>query len=425
MVERAVRAGDQERRRQPEVWSRSFGLFFTARSVSMLGAAMVPFATAVGVGALGYGPTGVGLALAAWMAPFAVLILFGGVFADRFTPRRMMIGADATRVATQGVLAALFVFDRPQLWQVLVISAINGVAAAMYQPGVSSTVPRVARDVQRANATLRVSESIMLLAGPGVAGAIAGFSNVGVVFAIDAVGFAISATCLLLLRLPVVATAPAEESMWRNLRGGWHEFRSRTWMWSVILIWIVFGITLFGPIIPLGSVLITDSLGVRAYGLVMSASGAGTIVGGLVAMRVRPARPLMAGAIGLFGLALEPLTIATGMPLGVLMAAHVIGGTGWAFWSVMWATSIQTQVPSEALNRVTAYEVAGSTIAVPIGQAIAGPVAAVVGAPDLLIVSSVVAVCGCASLLLVPAVRRLSRRVEPTGPCEPASVHVR
>ncbi|MFD8561633.1 MFS transporter [Streptosporangium canum] len=408
----AVQAGDQREQAGPAVWSRSFGLFFTARSVSMLGAAMVPFATAVGVGGLGYGATGVGLALAAWMAPFAVLILFGGVFADRFTPRRMMIGADTVRVVTQGAGAALFVFDRPQLWQILVISAVNGVAAAMYQPGVSSTVPRVASDVQKANATLRVSESIMLLAGPGVAGAIVGFAGVGVVFAIDAVGFAISATCLLLLRLPVVAAPAAEASMWRNLRGGWQEFRSRTWMWSVILIWAVFGVTLFGPMIPLGSVLVTGRLDEAAYGLVMSASGAGTIVGGLVAMRVRPVRPLMAGAIGLFGFGLEPLSIAAGAPLAIMMAAHVVGGAGWAFWSVMWATSVQTQVPPEALNRVTAYEVAGSTLFVPLGQVLAGPVAGLVGARELLAVSSVVAVAGCVALLLVPAIRGL-RRVAP------------
>ncbi|MER5622963.1 MFS transporter [Streptosporangium sp. NPDC002544] len=409
----AVLDDDQRKLGGPSVWTRSFLLFFTARSISMLGASMVPFATAVGVGGLGYGPTGVGLALAAWMAPFAVLILFGGVFADRFTPRRMMIGADTVRMVTQGISAALFISGRPDLWQILVISAINGVAAAMYQPGVSSTVPRVARDVQKANATLRVSESIMMLAGPGVAGAIVGFWGVGVVFAIEAAGFAVSAICLLLLRLPAVAFQAVARSVWRDLRGGWQEFRSRTWMWSVILVWAVFGVTLFGPMIPLGSVLITERLSETAYGLVMSASGAGTVVGGLIAMRVRPGRPLMAGAISLFGFALEPLSIALASPQGVLMAAHVIGGAGWAFWSVMWATSVQTQVPAEALNRVTAYEVAGSTLFVPIGQVLAGPVAGVVGAPQLLTVSSIVAVAGCASLLLVPAVRGL-RRVHPT-----------
>ncbi|MGW0590669.1 MFS transporter [Streptosporangium sp. NPDC002607] len=405
----AVLDDDQRELGGPSVWTRSFLLFFTARSISMLGASMVPFATAVGVGGLGYGPTGVGLALAAWMAPFAVLILFGGVFADRFTPRRMMIGADTVRMVTQGISAALFISGRPDLWQILVISAVNGVAAAMYQPGVSSTVPRVARDVQRANATLRVSESIMMLAGPGVAGAIVGFWGVGVVFAIEAAGFAVSAVCLLLLRLPAVAFQAVARSVWRDLRGGWQEFRSRTWMWSVILVWTVFGVTLFGPMIPLGSVLITERLSETAYGLVMSASGAGTVVGGLIAMRVRPGRPLMAGAIGLFGFALEPLSIALASPQGVLMVAHVIGGAGWAFWSVMWATSIQTQVPAEALNRVTAYEVAGSTLFVPIGQVLAGPVAGVMGAPQLLTMSSIVAVAGCASLLLIPAVRGLRR----------------
>nr|BFE85563.1 MFS transporter [Planobispora longispora] len=368
----AVHAGKEEQA-GPAVWSRNFALFFTARSVSMLGAAMIPLATALGVNALGYGATGVGLALAAWMGPFAVLILFGGVFADKFTPRRMMIGADLVRTVTQGGLAALYAFTHPPLWQILALSAVAGVAAAMYQPGVSSTVPRVARDVQRGNATLRVSEAIMMLTGPAVAGGIVALSGVGAVFAIEAVGFAISAVCLLVLRLPPppAGAGTAEESMWRNLRDGWYEFRSRTWMWSVILIWVVFGITLFGPMIPLGSVLVSEDLGEAAYGLILSASGAGTIVGGLVAMRLRPARPLTAGAIGLFGFTLEPLSIAAATPLEVIMAAHVIGGAGWAFWSVMWATSIQTHVPQEALNRVTAYEVGGSTIAVPVGQALA------------------------------------------------------
>ncbi|GGS62660.1 MFS transporter [Planobispora rosea] len=395
----------------PAVWSRNFTLFFTARSVSMLGASMIPLATALGVSNLGYGATGVGLALAAWMGPFAVLILFGGVFADKFTPRRMMIGADLVRTVTQGGLAALYAFTHPPLWQILALSAVSGVAAAMYQPGVSSTVPRVARDVQRGNASLRVSEAIMMLAGPAVAGGIITLSGVGTVFAIEAVGFAISAVCLLALRLPPLPAGEdvAEESMWRNLRGGWHEFRSRTWMWSVILIWVVFGITLFGPMIPLGSVLVSEALGDAAYGLVMSASGAGTIVGGLVAMRLRPARPLMAGAIGLFGFTLEPLSIATAMPLEFIMAAHVIGGTGWAFWSVMWATSIQTHVPQEALNRVTAYEVGGSTVAIPIGQALAGPLSGWLGAQEVLLLSSAVAVGGCTCLLLIPAVRGLRR----------------
>ncbi|MFE3451357.1 MFS transporter [Nonomuraea sp. NPDC059194] len=387
------------------VWTRDFRLFFTARTVSMLGFSMVPVATALGMRQAGYGATGVGLTLAAGTGPMVILILFGGVLMDRFTPRRMMVAADLVRVVSQATTAVLFITGRPQLWQILLLSAVNGVATAMYSPGVAGTIPRITADVQKANATLRVSEAIVQLVGPGVAGALVGLAGVGTVFAMDAAGFAISAACLLLMRTRVIAGAEAEEPVLRRLREGWHEFRSRTWMWSVILVWVIFGITLFGPLTPLGSLLITDAYGETAYGLVLSAGGAGTIVGGLVAMRVRPARPLAAGAAGLLLFAVVPLTIALGAPLHLLMAGQVVGGAAWAFWSVMWATSVQTLVPGDALNRVSAYEIGGSMMAMPVGNAIAGPVADVVGPENVLGFSVLVAISGCAALLAVPAVR--------------------
>ncbi|GAA4057099.1 MFS transporter [Nonomuraea soli] len=389
------------------MWTRDFGLFFAARTISMLGSSMMPVAIALGMHEAGYGATGVGLALASWMLPMAGLILFGGVITDRFTPRRMMVAADVIRAVVQTLTAVLFLTGRPVLWQILVLTAITGAAAAMYTPGVAGTIPRITTDVQRANATLRVSEAIMQLAGPGLAGLLVGFIGVGMLYAADAVGFAASAACLLLMRARVAATA--QEPMMVRLREGWREFRSRTWMWSVILIWVIFGITLFGPLIPLGSTLVTGMYGQAAYGLVMSAGGAGTILGGLVAMRLRPARPLAAGAVAMFLFAAQPLTMSLEADLWVIMAGFVLGGAGWAFWSVMWATSVQTQVPQEALNRVSAYEIGGSTISIPIGQALAGPVAGLFGAAGVLSVSTVVALAGCVALLAVPQIRRLAR----------------
>jgi MFS family permease len=202
-----------------------FRLFFIARTVSVLGSAMVPVAIALGMHGAGYGATGVGLALASWMAPMAALILFGGVFMDRFTPRRMMVGADLTRAVTQALTALLFAAGRPALWQVLTLAAIAGAATAMYMPGVAGTIPRIAADVQRANAALRVSEAVMQLVGPGVAGLLIGVTGVGAVFAIDAAGFAVSAVCLLLMRVRPARTEARGEPMLRRLREGWREFR--------------------------------------------------------------------------------------------------------------------------------------------------------------------------------------------------------
>ncbi|MGY0231617.1 MFS transporter [Longispora urticae] len=390
------------------LWSRNFSLYFLARSVSLLGDAMLPVVTALAVGEL-YGASGVGFVLAAWMVPFVALVLFGGVLADRFSPRRMMIGADVVRIVTQGGTAVAFFLGTPSLALLLVAGALSGAAAAMFQPGVNGMIPLVATDPQRANATIKVADAMAQLLGPGLAGLLIVLTGAGTVYTIDAGTYLVSAVALLALRLGPVPLAAAGSSMLRNLGQGWREFRSRTWMWSVILIWTVYGVALFGPLIPLGSTLISGRLGAPAYGWIMSSLGAGTIIGGLIALRLKPARPLAAGAVGMFGFALIPLTIATHAPLPVLVAGHVGGGMAWAFWSVMWSTSVQTQVSPEVLNRVTAYEIAGSVASIPLGQALAGPVAGAVGAENVLGVSVLVSVVGCVVLLVVPAIRRLRR----------------
>lgn len=394
------------------LWTRNFTCYFVARAVSIFGDAMLVVAAALAIGEL-YGATGVGLVLAAWMVPFLGFILFGGVLADRFSARPLMIGADVVRMLAQGVAAASFFIGTPSLWLLLACSAVSGGAAAMFQPGVNSMVPLVATDWQRANATVKVANAIAQLLGPATAGVLFGFLGAGVVYAVDASTFAISAACLAAVRLGKVPVAATGQSMLRDLTEGWHEFRSRTWMWSVIVVWVGYGIMLFGPLIPLGAVLVSERLGALAYGWMESALGGGTILGGLLAMRLRPSRPLAAGAVVMFGYGLLPLAIALHAPLVLLLLAAAVNGLAWAFWSIMWQTSVQSHVPQEKLNRVTSYEVFGSDGSLPIGQALAGPVAGLVGAERVLATSVVVSALGCTTLLLVPAVRNLRRAPEP------------
>ncbi|WP_340163127.1 MFS transporter [Acrocarpospora corrugata] len=386
------------------LWSRDFSLYFVGRSVALMGDAMVPIAVTLGVLRL-YGAVGVGVVLAAWMASFGGLVLFGGVFADWFTARKMMIGADLLRVVTHLVVAFAFFAGRPALWLLIVMSALSGVGAALFQPGVNSMIPQIAEDPQRANAVLRVADAIARLLGPGLAGAMVLVGGAGVVYAVNAGTFAVSALCLLALRVRLVAVTGSK--LVQDLREGWREFRSRTWMWSVILVWSVYGITLFGPSWPLGAELVTGSLGEGAYVAGVTAEGVGSIVGGLVAMRYRPARPLFSGALAMIAFMGMPLVIALRLPLPYIMTAMVLAGAAWAFWSVMWATSVQTQVPGEVLNRVTAYEVAGSVLSIPIGQALAPVVGARLGADNVLLFGFVTGLLGIVALLATPAVRNL------------------
>ncbi|MFE4175044.1 MFS transporter [Streptomyces sp. NPDC056909] len=392
------------------LWNPNFRLFFLARTVARFGDGMVPVALAAGLLDAGYGASSVSFALGAWMACFAGFVIVGGVLADRFTPRRMMVLADGIRLVDTAVLAVAFVMGPPALWLVYALSALSGLGAAIFQPGVASMLPLMAPDVQRGNAVLRVAESLTSMAGPAVAGALVGFGGPGVIFGVNAATFAASGICLFLIRMPSVAPVTGE-SMLSELIGGWREFRARSWLWGVIAVWSVYGITVLGPITPLEAVVVTERHSSAMFGVMMTVTGAGNAVGGLIAMRLRPRRPLFAGTFALFGVVANVLVLAYDVPVPLLAAGFFLGGVSLAFWLVMWSTTVQTQVPAEALNRLHAYDVAGSLIMLAVGRALAGPVAEAVGVREVLVAGAVINVGVCGVLLAVPAIRGL-RRVE-------------
>ncbi|MGW5397354.1 MFS transporter [Streptomyces sp. NPDC003952] len=404
----------------PSPWrSARFRLFFTARSTSLLGDGMLMVSLTTAVLGAGYGAGGVGYALAAWMAPIVVLVLFGGVLADRFTPQVMMVGADVVRMVAMLTLAVLLITTDIRLWHIMALLALSGAATAMFQPGLASLVPQVAEDIQRANALLRVSEAICTLLGPGLAGLLVAYWDVAGSFVVIAAAYALSALGLAPLRKLGTARDEGNDPLWQRLATGWHEFRSRSWLWGVIAIWAVYGLFVFGPALPLGAALLTEQHGAGGYGWIASADGAGTIVGGLLGMRVRPRRPLVAGACAMFFFSLNPLAPALGWSFTLTAVTGVVAGCGFAFWGVMWATSVQTHIPLAVLSRVSAYDVAGSIMVIPLGRALAGPAADAYGADRVLLFSSVVGLVCIAAMLCVPAIRALTRT--PGHPAPPAA----
>ncbi|WP_435866623.1 MFS transporter [Streptomyces yokosukanensis] len=397
------------------LWSRDFALFFVARAVARLGDTMLPVALAAGLLEHGYGAGAVGLAMASTAAAFAGLVVLGGVVADRISTRRLMIGADLVRLVTQSLAACLFFTGHVVLWQICAIGFVNGVAGAVFQPGVASTVPRLAADIQGANGAIRTAESAAQLAGPAVAGLLVGFASPGGVFAAHAATYATSALCLLLLRLPPLPEGVRAVSG-RGMRAfrvdlvqGWREFRSRSWLWGVIAVWCLYMIAVWGPTVPLVATEVVQQHGPRAYGLINSALGAGTVVGGLMALRLRPRRMLRAGALALFAFVGFPAAVGAGLGVSAMAAGAAVAGAGMSFWGVMWATSVQTQVPADVLNRIHAYDVAGSLAMMPVGQALAGPAADALGVGHVLLISAATSLVVAATLLAIPAIRNLVR----------------
>ncbi|MER6670116.1 MFS transporter [Amycolatopsis japonica] len=390
------------------LWSGNFKLYLTARSGSMLGDAMLPVALSIAVLAAGHGIDGVGYALGAWMGALALFMLFGGVLADRFTPRRMMIIADLVRLVVQGGMAVAFAVGTPSLPAIVVLQFLSGAATALFQPGVASMVPQVAEDVQGANGILRISEAISGVLGPALAGVLVAVAGTGTVFGIYAATYGISALCLFALRLtPVKSTEDSEPSFWRQLVEGWREFAARGWLWGVIAIHLVYGCFVAGVSLPVGADLVVSDYGSTALGIGMAAFGAGGVAGGAIAMRVRPSRPLLSGAIGWALFALYPITPAVGLPVALLIVGWALAGFGLAYWGVLWSTTVQTQIPAELLNRVYAYDVSGSLLALVLGRSLAGPMASLFGARPLMILATVLGLVCTVLLIAVRSIREL------------------
>lgn len=99
----------------------------------------------------------------------------------------------------------------------------------------------------------------------------------------------------------------------------------------------------------------------------------------------------------------------------MLLSGHVLGGGALAFWSVMWATSVQTHTPPAVLNRVSAYELAGSVSGIALGQILAGQATTLASPGRLLLVSAGACLAGCVALFAIPAIRTLRRAAPMDG----------
>ena len=353
-----------------------------------------------------------GLVLAVGLVPSVVLVLVGGVAGDRWPRGRVMLWADAVRAVSQGAMAALLLTGHAQLWQLVVASAIWGTAAAFFAPASTSVVPETVSPgrLQQANALLSLTRNVVGLAAPTLAGILIATVGAGVVFAIDSASFFVSALFLVRLPIPALPARIGKASVTRELADGWQELKTRTWLWASIIAFSALNLGL-AVFFVLGPVVVYNELGgARDWGLIMSGSAGGALVGGAIALRWRPSRPLVV----VFGItllsALQLLLLVPPVPTLAMIGAAVLAMIGVTIGTVVWTTTLQEHIPPRALARVSAYDWLGSLVIEPIGFALAGPVASVVGIDATLIGAAVLMVVAGLAALAVPSVRAVRRR---------------
>jgi MFS family permease len=201
-----------------------------------------------------------------------------------------------------------------------------------------------------------------------------------------------------------------------DLRVGWREFTSRTWVWVVVLQFALVNGAFAGGVAVLGPIVADATFGRASWGLVVAAETAGLVVGGLVALRWQPRRALFIGVL-LTGVCALPIALLAGAPSVPLLAAgFFLGGIALEQFGVAWDQSLQSHVPADRLARVYSYDALGSYAAIPLGELLVGPLAAQVGVQAVLFGAATIIVLACAGAALVPAVQRLGTEVDAITP---------
>lgn len=393
---------------------RRFRWFFASQAVDLWGTTMAPIALAFAVLAIDDSATALGQVLAARSIPTVLLLLAGGVIADRFGRRLVIQVSNGVSALSQATAAALVITGHAELWHLVVIAAVNGTADAANFPATQGMVPQLVdrAQLQAANALLATTRGALLAIGPSTAAVLVVTVGPGWALAVDAVTWLAAMLLLVPVDIPPRVRS-ATTSALHDLREGWTLFRTTPWLWQVVLSFGLLNAIIAGAWHTLGPPLALDTIGVAGWGYVLSAYAVGLVVGGVLMMRFRLRRPLRAGMAGCALFAAPLLVLGLDPALLPLLGCAFVAGVGIEVFGVGWSLAMQENIAEDKLSRAYSYDALGSFVAIPLGQLAFGPLGAAWGLQPVITVAAVAYAVVCLATLLSRPVRTLERHAEP------------
>ncbi len=391
---------------------RNFRWFFLARAITMITGSMSSIALAFAVLEIDNDARSLSFVLTAFTVSNIVFVLFGGVIADRL-PRALIIQACyVVDILSIGAIAALLFTGNATIPLLVLLSIVNGASTAFVLPAMQGIIPQLTtpEHLQQANAMLSFVRSAVTIGGPVLAGVLVATAGPAWAMVVQAAGWAVAIPVLALVKLPPPSHAGGT-TMFHDLRIGWREFWSRSWLWTVVLAFMVMNAIHIGAWGVVGPYIAknNDLLGITGWGWVLSAEGAGVLLMTLLLMWFPLRRPLRYGMIGIAAFAI-PVTILGVHPAVVLLAmAAFIAGAGAEVFSTGWNLAMMENIPGEKLSRVASYDMLGSFVVMPIGTLIYGWLITHADPATVLVTSGVVYASIALVTLMVPSVWRMGR----------------
>ncbi|MEJ6493062.1 MAG: MFS transporter [Actinomycetes bacterium] len=391
----------------------AFRTLLIARIISNIGNGLGPIALAFGVLSLeGATPTSLSIVMAAQLGPMVVFMLFGGVLADRY-PRALVVGT--SDIFLSGFVVAngvMLINGSATVMSLAIIAFISGSLNALWWPAFAGLVPEVvpAEDLQSANSVIGLGANAANIAGTVAGGIIVAGIGAGWAMVTDGVSFFIAGILVFTLRKfgKTRDTTEHTPSVFEDLAHGWKEFSSRSWVVTVVAGYSILVMIFESVLGVVGPVHAEQELGgPKPWSYILAALSVGMMAGVLVALKVRPKRPLLVALIAQLGVAAWIFAIGVTNWIPIIMVSAFFAGIALDFFFVLWQTAMQSNIPRESLSRVSSYDAFGSLVFAPFGLVIAGPITEKIGTEQTLIGMAIIFALALAAMLSVASVRNL------------------
>jgi Major Facilitator Superfamily len=369
--------------------NREYRLLWSGQAISHLGDQFHLVALPWLVLAVTHDPMQLGLVLAAAGIPRAILMLFGGATADRFSPRTIMLVSDLLRFAISAALVVAIFGGSVQLWMIYALAIAFGTVSGFFLPAAEATIPRLlpSAQLEGGNSLMMIATQVAGFVGPALAGTTvalfsgaasataAGMKGIGVAFAFDAITFLVSAATLWLMRS--IPGLGSDKHPLHDIAEGFRFVVVSPMSRLLIVAIAIANFCMMGPLLVGVPVLASERLpqGAAAFGLIVSSYAFGNLFGMVGAGSLpRPSNKL-------FGLLASGLFLAFGLIFGsfglvsstwVAMALMAIAGVGNGYVAVLAISALQRLTPQQMLGRVMSLLMLAMVGLAPLSQAIAG-----------------------------------------------------
>ena len=376
---------------------RDFGWFWLGQTASIGGNGIFRVALPLEVLRLTGNPFDLALILTVDQIPTILLLLLGGALVDRMSRRQILLIADIASGLAISTMAVLIATGTVELWHLVALTLVTGMATAVYLPATSAILPDLLPTTMltAGNSLMSLSQSLgQFLVGPLAGGVIVALAGTTWAFAIDGATFLFSAVCLMMVRYLPPARPEERTTVRQEIKDGLRYSVTRRWLWWNMVALGIGNLAAYLPLFVVLPLLVKDDLAAGSFGLglVYAASGVGGALASVWARRrAEPKRPLVAlwvaMSLGSFSVCL--LGASPALWLAIVFSATMWAGVTYA--NIVWFAALQERVPTHLLGRVMSLDLLVGIGLGPLGFFLGGVGAESFGARTTLIAGGLIA----------------------------------